>query len=140
MTLTTAPASRAYESFAALYDSFTAGSDDDTWTGHVLGLARDHGLQGRRLLDAACGTGSSCLPFVERGFDVTGCDLSPAMLAQARRKASGLTLVEADIRSLAALGEFDLVTCFDDSLNHLLTEDELAGALASLAAQLTPRG
>jgi hypothetical protein len=38
------------------------------------------------------------------------------------------------------LGEFDLVTCFDDSLNHLLTEDELAAALAAMAANLTPAG
>ena len=44
------------------------------------------------------------------------------------------------MRELPVLGGFDLVTCFDDSLNHLLEEDDLAAALASMAANLEPTG
>lgn len=129
-----------YEEFARFYDAFTSGSDYEQWTSHVLGLAREHGLAGTRLLDVACGTGKSFLPFLRRGFDVTACDVSPAMLAEAARKAPEVPLVEADMRRLPALGGFDLVTCFDDSLNHLLDEDGLVSAFASLAANLEPAG
>ena len=38
---------------------------------------------GERVLDVACGTGKSFMPFLARGWDVTACDLSPAMLARA---------------------------------------------------------
>ena len=72
-------------------------------------------------LDLACGTGKSFLPFLRRGFDVTGCDSSSAMLAEAARKAPEAKLVHADLRDAARMvGRFDLVNCFDDSLNYLL--------------------
>jgi SAM-dependent methyltransferase len=129
-----------YETFARHYDAFTAGSDYELWTTHVLELARGYGLSGRHVLDVACGTGKSLVPFLERGFDVTATDVSPAMLAEAARKAPGVPLVEADVRALPPLGEFDLVTCFDDSLNHLLDEDDLEAAFGSLARSLAPTG
>jgi SAM-dependent methyltransferase len=138
--MTPVPAEEGYEKFARFYDAFTAGSDYETWTAHVIGLARDHGLHGTRLLDVACGTGKSFLSFLERGFDVTACDSSPGMLAEAARKAPAVPLVEVDMRRLPALGRFDLITCFDDSLNHLLDEEELSAAFASLAANLDPAG
>jgi SAM-dependent methyltransferase len=129
-----------YEAFAPYYDAFTAGSDYEKWTGHVLELAERLGLGGRTLLDLACGTGNSFVPFLRRGFEVTGSDVSGAMLAEAARKAPGTPLVHADVRELGRLGSFDLVTCFDDSLNYLLTERDLARALAAIAANLSPDG
>jgi SAM-dependent methyltransferase len=140
MATNTRAGADGYEALAQVYDAFTSGSDYEAWTSHVLALARAHGLRGNRLLDLACGTGKSFMPFVARGFEVTGCDVSPAMLAEASRKAPGVLLVEADMRELPVLGGFDLVTCFDDSLNHLLTEEELAAALVSIAANLDPSG
>jgi ubiquinone/menaquinone biosynthesis C-methylase UbiE len=140
MTATTVPSSGAYESLAPWYDAFTAGSDYEAWTAHAMALAGTYGLSGTRLLDVACGTGQSFMPFVERGFEVTGCDSSAAMLARAATKAPDVALVEADMRDLPELGRFDLVTCFDDSLNHLLEPDELAAALASMARNLDESG
>lgn len=131
---------REYEAFAPFYDAFTAGSNYGRWTEHVLELAGPLGLRGRTLLDLACGTGKSFLPFLERGFEVTGCDLSGAMLAEAARKAPEATLLHADVRELGSVGRFDLVTCFDDSLNYLLEERDLARALASMAVNLSPSG
>jgi SAM-dependent methyltransferase len=138
---TTVPSRRdGYLDFAKFYDAFTAGSDYETWTAHVLALAEGYGLQGRDVLDVACGTGNSFLPLLRRGFNVTACDSSPAMLAHAERKAPQVALVEADMRDLPGFGAFDLVTCFDDSLNHLPGEEALASALASMAANLGPVG
>jgi SAM-dependent methyltransferase len=140
MTVTTARPAGGYDEFAPFYDAFTAQSDYETWTKHVLALAGAYGLEGRRVLDVACGTGKSFLPLLERGFEVTACDLSAAMLAEARRKAPAARLVEADMRALPELGAFDLITCFDDSLNHLLDESELLSALRSIARNLSPEG
>ena len=62
------------------------------------------------------------------------------MLAQAARRAPSVRLVEADMRELPSLGEFDLITCFDDSLNHLPDEEGLVAALRSMASNLAPTG
>lgn len=132
--------SEEYDAFAPYYDDFTAASDYEAWTGHVLELARRLGLRGTKLLDLACGTGKSFVPFLRRGFEVTGCDASGEMLAHAARKAPGVRLVRADLRDLGKLGRFDLVTCFDDSLNYLLDESALARAMRGIALNLGPTG
>jgi SAM-dependent methyltransferase len=140
MTASGAPVRTEYDALAPYYDAFTAASDYEAWTNHVLALARQHGLRGHALLDLACGTGKSFLPFLGHGFRVTGCDISTAMLAEAARRAPDAALVHADVRELRTLGRFDLVTCFDDSLNYLLGEDELAAAFAGIEANLSAGG
>src|SRR4051794_30120812 len=70
----------AYDAFAPFYDAFTAASDYERWTEEVLALAARHGLAGSTLLDLACGTGNSFVSFLSRGFEVTACDVSQAML------------------------------------------------------------
>jgi SAM-dependent methyltransferase len=129
-----------YDTFAPFYDAFTAQSDYEKWCDEVVELATRNGLTGRRLLDLACGTGNSFLPFLRRGFGVTACDLSESMLALAAAKAPEVELVRGDIRALPDLGEYDLVTCFDDSLNYLLDESDLAAALAGIERALAPGG
>jgi SAM-dependent methyltransferase len=131
----------AYDVLAPYYDDFTAHHDYDTWTASLEALARSCGLSGRRLLDVACGTGKSFLPFLERGYDVVACDVSPAMVRVADARAGGRARLEVcDMRELPPLGAFDLVTCIDDAVNYLLTADELAATFAGLARNLAPGG
>jgi SAM-dependent methyltransferase len=134
------PAAEAYERLAPYYDELTRDHDYEAWTRHLEEVAISLGLAGRALLDAACGTGKSFLPFLRRGYDVTACDISPLMVAAARRKAPEAHLFVADIRRLGVVGSFDLVTCLDDSVNYLAGDGDLDAALASLAANLAPGG
>jgi SAM-dependent methyltransferase len=131
----------AYDGFAGAYDTFTAGHDYAAWTRDLEALARAAGLRGRRLLDVACGSGKSFLPFLERGWDVTACDLSPAMAAIAADKSRGRARVEVhDMRALPVLGKHDLVLCLDDAANYLLDREELAAALSGMTGNLAPDG
>jgi SAM-dependent methyltransferase len=133
----------AYEALAPVYDGLTANHDHERWLTVLLGLARNHGLAGTRAFDVACGTGKSFMPLVRRGYDVTACDLSPAMAARARRRARGhgVRVHVADMRSLPVLCErADLVTCLDDAVNYLLDPGELRAGLAGMHANLRPGG
>jgi SAM-dependent methyltransferase len=140
MQAATAATRTAYRSLAPLYDAFTGAHDYETWTHHLEERALGLGLSGRSLLDVACGTGKSFLPFLRRGYRVTACDLSPEMAAEAARKAPEANVFVADARTLGRVGEFDLVTCLDDSLNYLRAERDLAAALRSLRSNLSPGG
>ena len=140
-TLSSDVATPAYDALAPFYDAFTAHHDYEQWVAALERLAREHGLRGDRVLDVACGTGKSCAPFVARGYAVTGCDGSQAMLDRARvRLPASVALVRRDLRALGRLGRFDLVCCIDDGLNYLLHEAELVRALRGMAAQLRPGG
>jgi SAM-dependent methyltransferase len=140
MAATVARVRSEYDAFARYYDTFTAGSDYAAWTRELLALVARHGIRGGTLLDLACGTGKSFSGFLEHGFRVTGCDASSAMLAEAACRAPATTLVQADVRSLPELGRFDLVTCFDDSLNYLPDEADLAAAFAGIERNLDSAG
>ena len=76
----------AYDAFAPFYDAFTADYNHDSWMADVERWALESGLTGRRVLDVACGTGASFVPMLRRGYDVTACDISPAMVTRAREK------------------------------------------------------
>lgn len=41
----------------------------------------------RRVLDVACGTGMHAIALAQRGYDVTGADLSAGMIERARENA-----------------------------------------------------
>jgi SAM-dependent methyltransferase len=131
----------AYQAMALVYDDFTAHHDYDGWLTDLLAILERRGLTGRRLLDVACGTGKSFLPMLPRGWKVTGCDISPAMVALAGEKAGGAAeLSVADMRELPRLGEFDLIWALDDAINYLLSVEELVDALRGMRENLAPTG
>jgi SAM-dependent methyltransferase len=134
-------AEQAYEAIAPVYDDFTAHYDTELWLGNLLPQLARHGLRGHRLLDVGCGTGKSFLPMLERGWEVTACDISPSMLELARAKVGdSVKLSVADMRELPELGEFDLVWALDDAVNYLLSAEELGAALRGMRANLAPAG
>lgn len=131
----------AYEAMAPAYDAFTAHHNYELWLGKFLPKFEANGLNGNRLLDAACGTGKSFMPMLKRGWNVTGSDLSPAMLSIARGKVGDRArLVQADLRDLPVFGEFDLVWALADAVNYLLEREEFVSALRGLARNLAPTG
>jgi SAM-dependent methyltransferase len=130
-----------YQAMAPVYDDFTAHYDYEGWLADLLKILELNGLVGKRLLDVACGTGKSFLPMLPRGWQVTGCDLSPAMLALAEEKAGdSVELSLADMRELPKLGEFDLVWALDDAINYLLSPEELEDAFRGMRENLAPTG
>lgn len=64
-----------------------------------------------RILDLCCGTGRQAILLNDLGFDVTGVDISPAMLQEARRKSKGsIMFFEEDASNLHfADGVFDCI-------------------------------
>lgn len=131
----------AFEAFAPVYDEFTAHHDYELWLGNLLPKLEEQGLRGRRLLDVGCGTGKSFMPMLQRGWDVTACDIAPQMLEKAHSKVgSAAKLSVADVRDLPVFGQFDLVWCLDDALNYLLSVEEFEQALACMARNLGPTG
>ena len=121
-----------YDAIADAYDVLTAGHAHDAWLARIEALALAHGLAGRRVLDVACGTGKSFAPLLQRGYVV---------VARARARADGRAeVLVADMRELPVLGGFDLVTCLDDALCHLLTAQDVLATLRAIRRNLAPSG
>jgi len=148
MTLTAPPpvldsgtqALTCYQALAPAYDELTAAYRHDRWLAALERLAVEHGLAGRQVLDVACGTGKSFVPLLDRGYDVTACDISPGMVEVAKARHPEGRVFVADMRELPPFGSYDLVTCLDDAVNYLLDPADLDLALAAMAGALRPGG
>lgn len=139
----TDPALAAYEAFAAVYNDFNHSNDYEMWLGRtLLPELRKYGLRdGGKALDVGCGTGRAFQPLLQRGWQVQGCDLSPAMLELAAQAGGdSVALQVADMRELPHLGDFDLVLSLNDSVNYLLGDEDLVLALAGMKANLAEGG
>jgi SAM-dependent methyltransferase len=75
-----------------------------------------------RVLDVPCGNGRLTLALAERGLDVTGVDLTPPFLEDARRGAAerGLRAAfeQCDMRALPWTAAFDCAFCFGNSFAY----------------------
>jgi SAM-dependent methyltransferase len=133
------PSAPDYDDFAATYAVANDTGLFNAWYARpeMLRLAGD--ITGKRVLDAGCGHGPLMIELRERGADVAGFDLSPAMIGIARsRFGSDADLRVADLSAPLPYDddEFDVVTC---SLALHYVQD-WAPALAELRRVLKPGG
>ena len=120
-----------------ILDQYHQGPDPNT----ALMLDLLEPLQGRRVLDFACGAGLTCAWLAARGAEVTGIDVSPASIESARRLLDALGLEadlvvgEIDDDDVLAGEPFDRVTG-RWALHHVDT----AAAAVALSRRLKPGG
>ncbi len=98
------------------------------------------------VLDCCCGIGTQAIGLALLGHRVHATDLSPQAVNRAAREAAAvgasLTLGVADVRTLQEQveGVFDAVIACDNSLPHLLDDEDLRRGVAGMAAKLRPGG
>lgn len=131
----------------------TSTTYDDVFSNTVIGRAeRDavwrelDGLfpPGQRILELNCGTGVDALHLAKSGVRVLACDLSPGMIAMARRRLEPSPfrgLVEFRILPTEAIGTLVAEGPFDGALSDfagLNCVPDLAGAARSLGRLMRP--
>lgn len=100
-----------------------------------------------RVLELGCGSGRLLFPLAQAGAEITGIDLSAAMLAQAQARLAAaptavgqrIRLHPMDMTQLALDGRFGLIIIPYNTLMHL-DSAQLAATLKKAAAHLLPGG
>jgi arsenite methyltransferase len=92
---------------------------------------------GERVLDVGCGPGYLCAEMAEAGAEVVGVDPSPAMLALAEQRGSGVELLRGDALSLPVAD-----ASFDAAVSTQVYEyvADMAAALAEVRRVLRSSG
>jgi SAM-dependent methyltransferase len=104
------------------------------------------GQANHTLLDVCCGTGQLALNFLDSGYQVTGLDLSDAMLDYARASAAEYIVtrqahfVQGDASNFEMDSQFGLVVSTFDALNHLPDFTALKGCFLSVYPVLVEGG
>lgn len=138
----------AFGGYARYYDLLYRDKDYGGEVEFVDQLIHTYAPGARHLLELGCGTGGHGVLFAERGYEVTGIDLSEEMLAVAAQRASLLptTIVErlhfhqGDIRDIKAEGSFDVVLALFHVMSYLPDNDDLHRVFAGVKASLAPNG
>ncbi|MFO8008809.1 MAG: class I SAM-dependent methyltransferase [Candidatus Brocadiia bacterium] len=130
---------------ADVYDELVDWAPYGRWVDALESRLRTWGLApGDWLLDAACGTGLSSLPWARRGYKVVGADVNERMLRRARRRAleEGLDVQFArqDVTDLRPPRTFDAVICMHSGLDYLDSDADLCRAFCSMRSCLRPDG
>jgi SAM-dependent methyltransferase len=98
----------------------------------------------RTVLDCHCGTGFHCVMLTEMGYEVEGVDVSPHMLAVARKNLKErdlhLPLHLCDVKEMRLEREFDCVISMGNSLPHEFGDDNLLKSLQCMHDALRPGG
>lgn len=133
-----------YKKLADIYDYLVSGIDYNSWADYIEELLVRYNHKVCSVADLACGTGNTSIPLARKGYQVYGIDLAPAMLAKAIEKADSsdcqVHFLEQDMRQMQLPEPVDLVTCYHDGLNYLLTVADLRTVFAKVRANLKPAG
>ena len=99
---------------------------------------------GGPLLDLGCGTGRMALRMAKLGYQVTGVDITPEMIALARQKAAQqaapIEWVVADARTLQLGKQFSFIYMLEHVFQFFLTRADQEAMLARVREHLLPEG
>jgi len=135
-------ATRPYRQLALIYDELVGDSAFDCWRENFDRLVARYSIEYEAAADIACGTGHAVAYLISRCDRVYGVDISPEMLqvASFRVRAQGSTFIEQSFTDFELPEKVDLLTCNFDSLNYLLSAEDVAEALRRFADSLKPGG
>ncbi|WP_101509680.1 class I SAM-dependent methyltransferase [Thermotoga sp. KOL6] len=111
---------------------------------NFIKILKNFYIRGNKVLDVACGEGTFAVAIAKQGFEVVGVDISEEMLKFAKKRAKkekvSVVFLRKDMRNLDFQEEFDIATCWFDSLNYLLDYNELKATFEGVWNALKPGG
>jgi SAM-dependent methyltransferase len=141
--------SEFYDQLASLYHLIFQNWDEsiERQAGQLTGIIHEcWGVGAKAILDVSCGIGTQALGLAQRGFSVTASDLSAGAISRARteaqRRALRIDLSVCDMRAAHDYHQrqFGVVISGDNSITHLLNDDDLLLALRQMYACTDPGG
>ena len=110
-----------------------------SYCNHIASLLRKHsGREIRSLLNVGCGGGKNVFN-LKREFNVTGLDLSPAMVEIARKLNPECAFVQGDMRTFALEKRYDAIL-IDDAVAYITEEEDLRSLFRRSHEHLSPGG
>ncbi|MCX6835816.1 MAG: class I SAM-dependent methyltransferase [candidate division Zixibacteria bacterium] len=141
-----------YDQFSTVYDMIGHDRFSISMAEYALEIMKRFKVEPHDALDLCCGTGSAVRVFADQGIAMCGLDRSPQMLVIARQKLQDRhvklyrqELPHFEIKTTtsgkrSSVQQFDLVTCFFDSLNYLRDERQLRATFKAVRRHLRPGG
>ena len=132
-----------YDDFSKIYDRFQKIVYDEFIRFYEAVFERLK-FRPETVVDLGCGSGAVTIPLARAGYEVTGIDISPDMLAIAQNKAdeAGLDIMflNMDMRTFALPKPVDCVISALDCVNYLESLDDAGAAFERVCDSLSDGG
>lgn len=137
----------AYTGFAQVYDLFMDNVPYGQWSEYVISLLKEYGVEDGLVLELGCGTGKMARRLAAAGYDMIGIDNSEEMLQVAKEAESlgaggqpDILYLLQDMREFELYGTMRAVVSICDSMNYLMSEEELLEVFRLVNNYLDPGG
>lgn len=133
----------AYTGFSEVYDIFMDNVPYSEWGEYIIDILKEYGISDGILCEIGCGTGKMTKLLSDKGFDMIGIDSSADMLdiAQEKRGCDGKILyLNQDMKEMELYGTVRAFISCCDSVNYLLSEEELLTTFKLVNNYLDPKG
>lgn len=136
-----------FTTIAPYYDHLMSFVNYRSWVNHIERIILMHNINEKIIFDIACGTGVCLELWLEKGYKVIGLDASEAMLEVCKKRfpaesyrTGKVRLIKGDLRNFSLDERIPVITCLYDSLNYLLSSEELLSCFKSVYNSLTNNG
>ena len=132
----------AYSVFAGIYDEFMDNIPYGKWEEYIICILKKQGIDSGIVAELGCGTGIMTRRLAKRGYDMIGIDISEEMLAAAREHedSGSILYLNQDMRELELFGTVNAVISICDSMNYILSEDDLCSVFKKVNNYLEKDG
>src|ERR1700682_4930270 len=123
-----------YDRIASLYHLIFQNWNDsiERQAGQLTNVIQERwGAGSKTILDVSCGIGTQAIGLAQRGFSFAPADLSGGAIsrakAEAQRRGVEIGFSLCDMRAVHShhQRQFDVVISVDNSITHLLNDDDL---------------
>jgi SAM-dependent methyltransferase len=132
-----------FNEYARYYDLLYRDKDYTAETDYVHNLIQAQSPGAKTILNLGCGSGRHDRCLTDRGYVVTGVDLSEEMLVAARNVAGdnpALEYVNGDVRSVRLDKTYDVVASLFHVMSYQVTNDDLMASFNTARAHLNSGG
>lgn len=131
-----------YSIFALIYDKAMSEAVLPSLIDAFDHSRKKHDVSTESIADIGCGTGRFLKYLTRFGGRLTAVDNSPAMLRLARRRLTGanVTVLRDRMQDFELPNRVDTLTCTFDTINYLLTPDDVGRTFAAFARAIKPGG
>ncbi len=133
-----------YNKVAPFYDVLMAHVPYHQWSKYLQEIYKFYNFQPQSALDLCCGTGLFTFYLAARGYKTYGIDNSEEMIKIAKENAAefdmDISFICSNVTNFTIDEKFCTATCFFDSINHILDENDVLNTFQNTYQHLKAGG
>ena len=125
--------------YAKYYDLFNQAKDYKNEADFLEEVFKKYGNV-KKILDLGCGTGLHTKELLERGYEITGLDLSEEMIDIAKKRNPSAKFHIGNMNNFNLSNKFDAIICMFSALGYLTENKQLEDFFISCRDHLKDNG